>query len=103
MRLTSPFTAVDMMVNTLLIITLLQLLAHNPGLHHANPLLTDDGILRGLVRGLVVKVDAVEGWGNFWLFGKEGFGFGGEVRHCCWGAIYYFVVSGSGKDGLGEV
>lgn len=54
-----------------------QLLAHEPRHHAFDPLLADDGILRGFEPRGVVVVDAREGGRDSGFFGKELRGFGG--------------------------
>lgn len=64
------------MVDSLLIITLRQLLLQYPILHGTNPLLAEDRILRGFERLGIAVIDAIKGRGNFRLAGEEVFGFG---------------------------
>lgn len=76
---TSQVSALLQMVDALFPIALVHLVPHQPRHHAPDPLLTDDGILCGLERCVVVVVDALEGWSNLGLLREEQFGL--RSRH----------------------
>lgn len=71
LRLTSQVAALLQVVDSFAEVALAQFLLHKTGHHGANPLLPNNGILGRLERLGVVKVHAVECWGNRGLLALE--------------------------------
>lgn len=71
-KLTSQHTTPLQMIDTLPPVTLAHLIPDQSRHHALHPLFPQHRVLGGFEGGLVVVVDAVEGWRYFWLAREEG-------------------------------
>jgi hypothetical protein len=77
---TSQMTTLLQMVDPLPPVAFAHLVPHQPRHHALDPLLPNNGILRGLERFIVVVVDALEGGSDLGLLREEEFRLG--RGHC---------------------